>query len=185
MASPPNCPVTGKHLRYLLLTAISCYLIYYLYTGISADPTTSNVVHLCDTPNQMVECSGPDDNSTCSSFTDADGMPSTCIESSCGYKLFDHMDISIAGSSDPLDEQAATSPDSLLSALAVMYSLFPYAMAFLYLVLFLSTGSLVPLNRFLLFGFIATLNELIFKRIVKEHRPEGSCLYFHSYGMPR
>lgn len=185
MPSPPSCPVTGRHLRYMLLTAISCYLIYYLYTGISADPTTSNVVHLCDTPAQMVQCSGPDDTSTCSAFTDANGLPSACIESSCGYKLFDHMDVSIAGSSDPLDPQAATSPDSLLAILAVMYSLFPYAMAFLYLVLFLVSGSLVPFHRFVLFGFIAALNELIFKRIVREHRPEGSCLYFQSYGMPR
>lgn len=133
----------------------------------------------------MVECDGVDDATTCIDYKDASGQESTCIESSCGYKLFDHIDISVAGTSDPRDESAGTLPDLFVSVMAIAYSLMPYAIAFVYLVLFLSTGSLVPLSRFVVFGAIAVLNEAIFKRLVKEHRPEGSCLYFQSYGMPR
>lgn len=133
----------------------------------------------------MIQCSGLDDLTTCTSYQDSDGNEATCIESSCGYKLFDHIDISIAGSSDPRVDEDANPNDSFVTVLAVAYSLVPYAVAFVYLVLFLSTGSLVPLNRFVVFGAIAVLNEAVFKRIVKERRPEGSCLYFQSYGMPR
>jgi hypothetical protein len=133
----------------------------------------------------MIECSGFDDTTTCIDYTDADGSESKCIQSSCGYKLFDHIDISVAGSSDPRDESAATLPNVFVSVMAIAYSLMPYAVAFVYLVLFLGTGSLVPLCRFVVFGAIAVLNEAIFKRIVKEYRPEGSCLYFQTYGMPR
>jgi hypothetical protein len=183
--TPPSCPITGTHLRYALLTGILAYLIYFLYSGISNDPPTSNALYICNTQQQMVQCSGIDDLATCQDYTDVHGDLSACIESSCGYKLFDHIDISIAGSSDPLDDADGTSPTSLSTVLAVAYSLVPYAVAFVYLVLFLGTGSLVPLTRFVVFGAIAVLNEAVFKRIVKEQRPVGSCLYFQSYGMPR
>ena len=180
---PPSYPIKGRH-RYGLLAGITGYLIYFLYIGISHDPTASNKVYICNT-NQMIECTSSNDISTCSSFTDANGNEASCIESSCGYKLFDHIDVSIAGSSDPLSKEKATSPHSLLTVFAVAYSLIPYAAALLYLVLFLSTGSLVPATRFVVLGIIAILNEVVFKRIVKEERPIGSCLYFQSYGMPR
>lgn len=179
----PTCPITGTHLRYVLLTATLCYLIYFLYDGISANPTT-NVVYICNT-EEMIQCNGLDDATSCSSYLDEDGEESTCIESSCGYKLFNHIDISIAGSDDPLDEEGANSTTSFLTIMAVFYSLIPYAIAFIYLVSFLGSGSLVPLTRFVVFGFIAVLNEAVFKRLVRESRPEGSCLYFQSYGMPR
>ena len=183
--NPPTCPITGKHLRYAVLLALLGYLIYFLYIGISDDPSSSNVVYICNTNQFMVECSGLDDAITCAEYTDANGQEATCIESSCGYKLFDHVDISIAGSSNPLNEEGATAPNTFVSVMAIAYSLMPYAVAFVYLVLFLTTGSLVPFTRFLVFGAIAVLNEAVFKRIVKESRPEGSCLYFQSYGMPR
>lgn len=182
--SPPSCPATGKHLRYALLTAILGYLTYFLYTGISRDPTASNVLYICNT-EQMIQCSGLDDTDTCAAYTNNNGRQAVCIESSCGYKLFDHIDISIAGSSNPRDDKAGTLPSAFESVLAIAYSLMPYAVAFVYLVLFLATGSLVPFARFVVFGAIAVLNEVVFKRIVKEYRPEGSCLYFQSYGMPR
>ncbi|KAL7476220.1 hypothetical protein ACHAW6_002097 [Cyclotella cf. meneghiniana] len=184
---PPSCSFpTGTHLRYALLLAVLGYLVYFLYSGISQDPAASNVVFLCDTNDaqEMVSCLGLDDAATCSSFRDANGNVAACIESSCGYKLFDHIDISIAGSSDPFSEDGATSTTAFLAVMSVLYSLVPYAVAFVYLVTFLLSGSLVPFIRLVVFGFIAVLNEGIFKQLVKQNRPVGSCLYFQSFGMP-
>jgi membrane-associated phospholipid phosphatase len=177
--APPTCSFpTGKHIRYALLLAVVSYLIYFLYTGISSDPSSTNVVFICNTDTfQMTECSGLDDVTTC-------GNEATCIESSCGYKLFDHIDISIAGSSDPYDEDGATSTTSFFTVASVFYSLVPYLLGFIYLVLFLMSGNLVPLMRFFVFGVISVMNEGIFKHILQEERPTGSCLYFKSYGMP-
>ena len=60
----------------------------------------------------------------------------------------------------------------------------PYWMGFLYLVLFLALGDLVPLTRLVVLGMIAVLNDLVIKKFIKQKRPIGSCLYFKSYGMP-
>lgn len=43
----------------------------------------------------------------------------------------------------------------------------------------------MELTRLLILVVIAVVNEGVFKNILKENRPEGSCLYFKSYGMPR
>lgn len=66
----------------------------------------------------------------------------------------------------------------------IFYSLVPYLVGFVFLVEFLAFGNLVPLTRLLVLGVISITNEVIFKNLLKQHRPEGSCLYFLSFGMP-
>ena len=184
--TPPKY-LTGKHIRWIFLLGILSYFLYFIVHGIISDSPSSRVVYICDTGNdvELQECQGLDDVATCAELTDADGNAATCIESSCGYKLFPHIDISIAGSSDPYDPDAATSTTSFATVCSVIYSLLPYLMAFLYLVLFLASGNFVPLTRLVVFAFISVMNEGIFKHLIKQNRPEGSCLYFKSYGMPR
>lgn len=183
--NPPSCPITGKHIRWLLLAGVLGYLVYFLYDGIT-EPASARSVYLCDTgdDNEMLQCSSLDDVTTCSGYTDADGNAATCIESSCGYRLFHHIDVSIAGTSDPFDADAATSPTSFLSAMMIFWGLVPYIMGAVYLVLFLASGDMTPLTRLLVLGVISIMNDFIFKKLVKQHRPTGSCLYFLSYGMP-
>jgi len=86
------------------------------------------------------------------------------------------------GSSDPYDPDAGTFISFLVSA---FYSLVPYILGFVYLVEFLAIGNLVPLGRLVVLGVISVVNELIFKKILQQNRPDGSCLYFLSFGMPR
>lgn len=183
--APPTCPVTGKHIRWLLLAAVLSYFIYFLVHGLS-EPPSSRAVHICDTGNELelIQCNSTEDVTTCANLLDINGNVATCVESSCGYQLFPHIDVSIAGSSDPYDEDAATSTTSFLSVVSVFYSLVPYLLGFVYLVEFLAFGNLVPLSRLVILGVIAITNEVIFKNLVKQNRPEGSCLYFLSFGMP-
>lgn len=177
--APPTCPVTGKHIRWLLLAAVLSYFIYFLVHGLS-EPPSSRAVHICDTGNELelIQCNSTEDVTTCANLLDINGNVATCVESSCGYQLFPHIDVSIAGSSDPYDEDAATSTTSFLSVVSVFYSLVPYLLGFVYLVEFLAFGNLVPLSRLVILGVIAITNEVIFKNLVKQNRPEGSCLYF-------
>ena len=153
------------------------------------EPTSSRTVYICDTDSksELTQCQSSDDVTTCGDLNliDADGNVASCIKSSCGYRLFPHIDISIAGSSDPYDSTAATTTTSFLSVMSVIYSIVPYLMGFVYLVLFLASGDLVPLTRLVVFGVISMMNEVIFKQLIQQKRPEGSCLYFTSFGMPR
>lgn len=183
--TPPNCPVTGKHLRWLLLLAVLSYSVYFLVHGL-AEPPSARTVHICDTDNlsQLTECNSTDDVTTCAGLTDADGNAAACIASACGYRLFPHFDVSIAGASEPYDAADATAVVSFLSVVSIIYSLVPYAVAFAYLVSVLATGDLVALTRLAVFVAISIPNELVFKRLVKQYRPLGSCLYFASWGMP-
>lgn len=133
----------------------------------------------------MIQCTSTNDVTTCANVLDLNGNEAACIQSSCGYRLFPHIDISIAGSSDPYDANGGTSPTSFLSVVSILYSLVPYLLGFVYLVMFLAFGSLVSLTRFVVLGVIAAVNEGVFKQLVRQNRPEGSCLYFLSFGMPR
>lgn len=194
---PPSCPLTGRHIRYLLLVAFLSYLIYFIVHGIITEPSSSRTVFICDTASgdddvvndgvkidEMTQCLSLEDVTTCANLKNANGSAALCIESSCGYKLFPKIDISIAGSSDPYDPYAATSTTSFLAVVSIFYGLVPY-LCIIYLPLFLVSGDLVPLSRLVVLGIIAVMNEGILKNLVEQPRPSGSCLYFLSFGMPR
>lgn len=182
--APPTCRFTGRHTRYLFLLAFLSYFIYFLVHGLQ-EPISSRYVYICDTGNEeeLTQCLSLDDVATCANLLDTDGNAATCIESSCGYRLFPHIDVSIMGSSDPYDPNAGTSI-SFLAVVSAFYSLVPYILGFVYLVEFLAIGNLVPLGRLVVLGVISVVNELIFKKILQQNRPDGSCLYFLSFGMP-
>ena len=182
---PPRCPVTGKHIRWLLLLAFLSYFIYFIVHGLGEPPST-RTVYICDTNNhsELTQCRSSDDVTTCAGMTDADGNPAGCIESSCGYRLFPHIDVSIAGSAEPYDAEAASAPRSFWSVVSIIYSLVPYVVGFAYLVRVLALGDLVSLTRLVVLGVISVPNELVFKRLIEQDRPLGSCLYFTSHGMP-
>mmetsp|Transcript_30968 Transcript_30968/g.60495 ORF Transcript_30968/g.60495 Transcript_30968/m.60495 type:complete len:446 (-) Transcript_30968:186-1523(-) len=187
--NPPKYP-TGKHLRWLLLLAVIAYTIYFIASTVINEPPESRAIYICDTSaidnydgETMIQCLGLDDVATCSNI-DGNGQAISCIESSCGYKLFPHIDISIAGSSDPFDDSSATPVATFSSVCSIFYSLVPYLLGYYYLVAFLLGGRAVELTRLLILVVIAVVNEGVFKNILKENRPEGSCLYFKSYGMP-
>jgi len=180
--SPPSCPLTGRHIRFICLVAVYAYLIYFIVTG-SREPSSERSIFICSndeatTTTSLTQCNGLDDYTTC-------GEGNTCIESSCGYKLFNHIDVSVAGSSDPYEESGATSTTSFLSVMSIFYGLMPYLFAFIYVIMFLTFGDLVSLSRLVVLGVISIVNDGILKQFFSQHRPEGSCLYFSSYGMPR
>ena len=178
MMSPPSCPLTGRHIRYVCLIAVYAYFIYFLVTGIR-ESSSERSIFICSadenedeaTTTSLKQCKGLDDYTTC-------GDGNTCIKSSCGYKLFNHIDVSVAGSSDPYEESGATSTTSFLSVMSIFYGLMPYLFAFIYVILFLTFGDLVSLSRLVVLGVISIVNDT-------QYRPTGSCLYFSSYGMPR
>ena len=64
---------------------------------------------------EMIECQSLDDVTTCSNMIDDNGNEAICIQSSCGYKLFHHIDISIAGSSNPYNVIQSITPALFLS----------------------------------------------------------------------
>ena len=120
MAHPkyPN----GKHIRWTILLGIILYTAYFIIDTILNEPPDTRIVYICDTSGNdnsdtstaMTQCLGPEDVTTCTNlFSNGDGNDNDsndvpCIASSCGYKLFPHIDISIAGSSDPFNANAAT-----------------------------------------------------------------------------
>jgi len=184
--TPPKCPVTGKHIRWLLLLAVLSYFVYFIVHGLE-EPPSARTVHICDNDDRsaLTQCDSLDDAATCAGMTDADGNVAACIESSCGYYLFPHIAVSIAGSSEPYDAAAATAARSFLSVAMIFYSVLAYVLPFAYLVLVLATGDLVPLTRLVVMGVISLPNEVVFKQLIQQNRPLGSCLYFaSSHGMP-
>ena len=165
--SPPTCPVTGKHIRWILLLAIIAYFIYFLVDGIM-EPTSHREVFICDTEDlsELRECLSLDDTTSCEGLTDPDGNAAACVQSSCGYKLFHHIDVSIAGSSDPFDPSGATATTTFLAVMSVFYSLVPYLLGFLYIVGFLACGDLVRVTRVVVLGVIAIVNKVVFKHLL-------------------
>ena len=187
MTMPPTCPITGRCIRHLLLLACLSYFVYFLVDGIT-ETTASRTVYICDTEDSvemMIECISLEDTTTCSDLTDSDGNTASCIQSSCGYRLFPHIDVSVAGTTNPYDASAATSTTTFLSVMSIFYGIVPYVLGFVFIVEFLAFGNLVPLARLLVLGVIAIVNDFIFKNLFEQHRPHGSCLYFLSFGMPR
>eukprot|EP00984_Skeletonema_dohrnii_P015685 scaffold6822_cov121-Skeletonema_dohrnii-CCMP3373.AAC.5 len=176
----------GAYIRWITLLGILSYFLYFIIVGIKSDPPSSNAVYICDTYNlsELTQCEGLDDETSCANLVDADGNEATCIQSSCGYKLFDHLDVSVAGTSDPYSSEDANDPTSFLSVMSIFYGLVPYLVGFIYGVSFLLTGSLVPLTRLVVLGVIVVINDEILKKVVVQKRPIGSCLYFKSFGMP-
>jgi len=188
MLSMMNIPKQppGAYIRWITLVGILSYFLYFIIVGIKSDPPSSNAVYICDTNNlsELTQCQGLNDETSCANLVDADGNEATCIQSSCGYKLFDHLDVSVAGTSDPYSSEDANDPTSFLSVMSIFYGLVPYLVGFIYGVSFLLTGSLVPLTRLVVLGVIVVINDEILKKVVVQKRPIGSCLYFKSFGMP-
>lgn len=176
----------GVYIRWLVLLGLLSYFLYFLITGIKSNPPSSNAVYICDTNNEseLTQCQSLDDETSCANLVDGDGNVATCIQSSCGYKLFDMLDVSVAGTSDPYSSEDANDPTSFLSVMSIFYGIVPYLAGFIYIVWFLASGSIVPMTRLVVLGVIALINDEILKKIVVQERPMGSCLHFKSYGMP-
>lgn len=172
----------GIYLRWSILIILIIYKIYFVIHGLSTIHNKSGEMgglYICNNnSNEMLQCSGLDDYTTC-------GNGINCITSSCGRPLFPGIGISYAGSSDPYDENAATSTESFITTLAVLYSLIPFLLQMYFGIHFLAWGNLVSLTRLGIMGFLSVMNDAVLKNMVKQPRPTGSCLYFHAYGMPR
>jgi hypothetical protein len=184
----PRAAGGGRIIRYVLLIVLIVAASYLAFYGV----TESRDVYVCDvpedemtTPSVLRECSSLDDTTSCLGLFDEYDNESKCVLSSCGYKLLPHVDVSVSGSSDPLDPNASTSTLSFLSMISIFYGIVPYLVGLMYMAYFLATGHISALTRFVVWGMIATSNEVIFKNIFDQRRPVGSCLYFESYGMPR
>ena len=136
-------------------------------------------VYVCSVPlpdGAPRECSGPLDVATC-----ADLEASVCVRSSCGYKLAQHIDISVAGAPDPW---AKPTPTDATAAAMVAWSLVPYALVLVMVAWVLYAANTTSLACLALILVSTAVNEGVIKHIVQQHRPTGSCLYFQSYGMP-
>lgn len=187
----------GIRLRWLCLLALVSYIICFLVRGFEAiadDEGEMAGIFVCDDYHQnrvttavgrttiMTRCDGPDDDATC----DALAGGSKCVRSSCGRPLFHRIGVSYAGSSDPFDTDAATSPRSFIAISSLVYSLVcPYAMMAYFGCHFLASGNVISLVRLCMIAFLELANGVLFKNIIRQPRPTGSCIYFHSYGMPR
>lgn len=172
----------GKYLRWLCLAAYISYQIYTIVRGtkiINYEEGEMAGIFICESPNDPVltQCTGLDDSTTC-----VNGVQ--CIRSSCGRPLFPRIGVSYAGTTDPFDAESATSTQSTMTVLSILYSLVPYILRMFFITHFLAMGNVVPLTRLGLMMFVSLVNDALLKNIVKQHRPTGSCLYFHSYGMP-
>ncbi len=136
-------------------------------------------VYVCSVPlPQGVprECSGPLDVTTC-----ADLEASVCTRSSCGYKLAEYIDISVAGAPDPW---AKPTPTDATAAAMVAWSLVPYALVLVMVAWVLYAANTTSLACLALILVSTAVNEGVIKHIFKQPRPTGSCLYFMSCGMP-
>lgn len=173
----------GIYARWLCLIVLIVYKIYFLIRGflqIKNQGGEMAGIFICNNPNDdvLTKCSGLDDYTTC-----GDGIE--CIASSCGRPIFPGIGISYAGTSDPYDANAGTSTQSIITIMALFYSLIPYLLQMYFGIHFLAWGNLVSLTRLGIMGFLSVMNDAVLKHIVEQSRPTGSCLYFHSYGMPR
>ena len=165
----------GKCLRLMALLA---FVVLVLTLGIQEGTSGQEiVVYICDIEGTMRECAGEDDVATCADL----GNNIACVESSCGHQFANHIDISVSGAADPLEEGT---PTDTKSGFMIFWSFIPYALMIVLLVTFLLVADTTTLSFIFLPGIIAVVNEVLFKQILSQHRPTGSCLYFKSYGMP-
>ena len=179
MISPEKC------LRWICLFGLIIYQIYFIIHGsalVKSQEGEMAGIFMCNNLSnvrlEMTQCNGLNDTTTC-------GMGIECIRSFCGRPLFPHIGVSFSGSSNAFDYNGATSTKSFLSVVSLFYSLVPYLLVLAFAVHFLALGTLLPLKRLGLIWFISLVNEGILKNIIRQHRSMGSCLYFHSFGMPR
>ena len=89
------------------------------------------------------------------------------------------IDISVAGSVNLVSTRV-----DVLAALMMFWSLVPYLLAVFLAtaaLLFFSDGSFSPI---LLLATQTIVNEGVLKNSIGMDRPEGSCLYGQSFGMP-
>ena len=174
--------VTIRHVRLFLLGGIFVCLLYLTLACISEG--SSERVYLCNTTGtsvagggpSFVECGGLDDSTSCASGT-------KCVRSSCGFKLggWVKIDVSVSGASDPL---GPPTPTDALSIAMVFYSIVPYLLGVFLAAALVFAGDTATLSCLALFGLTTLVNEAVFKKLVQQRRPPGSCLYFHGFGMP-
>lgn len=169
----------GLSLRLILLGCLFVAAYVVALAGSFGDASGSSLnVYLCDTATSMTECQGLEDMTTCAGV---DGGVA-CVKSACGYKLSEGLDISVSGADDPLDEEGT--PTDVTSGWMIFWSVVPYALIFGLVAAFLFAGDTTTLSLIFLLAFIAIINEGILKHAISQYRPDGSCLYFQSYGMP-
>ena len=104
---------------------------------------------------------------------------STCAVDVCGTKMGPALDISVAGS-----DHGASIPVAGAAGLFIFWSSVPYLLAVglaTWALLFRTDAALSPI---VLLVILTIFNEGILKNAILQDRPEGSCLYGLSYGMP-
>lgn len=166
---------TGLGLRLFLLASLVIVIIVVSIVSATSDEID---VYLCDTTSEMKECDGPDDKDTCKNV--AGGVD--CVLSACGHQLAKGLDISVSGADNPLADKGTAT--NFLAGLMIFWSLVPYMLMIVLVASFLFAADTTSLSFAFLLAFIAIVNEGLFKHILSEHRPKGSCLYFGSYGLP-
>lgn len=174
----------GIYIRWLCSLAYVSLTIYTFVLGIGQIARKEGDmagVFLCDEQNSgngsLTQCYGLNDAMTCGA--------AECVRSSCGRELFPVTGISYAGSSDPFSPDAATSTDSFITIMALLYSLMcPFIIGKYFVSIFMISGNVIPLTRLGMIQFALFTNDILFKNIAKQPRPSGSCLYFISHGMP-
>ena len=117
-------------------------------------------------------CSGPGHQNSCPSNQ-------SCLIDPCGFKMAGGLDISVAGA-----KNGTANPINGETALMIFWSLVPYFLAVCLVavgLLFWSDGAFSPLVLLIL---ETVINEVVLKPIARMDRPQGSCLYGMSYGMP-
>ena len=167
----------GTVLRLSLFTLLIAAVITYVTREVLDNKDIG--VFLCDTDTVMRECYGLDDYDTC---VDLGGGGIMCVRSACGHQIAQGVDVSVSGAADPLMEEG--NPTDVIAILMIVWSMIPYALLIVLLGCFLVSGDTTTLSVILLFGVIAVVNEGMLKSVIGTHRPDGSCLYFKSVGMP-
>ena len=162
--------------RYVLVALVAAAtVLFFVY----AAQATLIEVYVCDVPEPdgaPRQCTGLLDIETC---TDLEA--SVCVRSTCGHQLAEHIDISVAGAPDPW---AAGTPINGVAAVMVAWSFVPYALVLVVVAWLFHAADTASLACLILLLVGTTLNEVVIKNLVQQHRPPGSCLYFKSYGMP-
>ena len=165
------------HRRYVLVACVVLGTVLLIF--VHAARAQLIEVYVCSVPlpdGAPRKCNGPLDVATC-----ADLEGSVCVRSSCGYKLAEYIDISVAGAPDPW---ATPTPTDAMAAAMISWSLVPYALVVVMVVWVLYAANTTSLACLGLILVSTVVNEGVVKHIVKQDRPTGSCLYFQSWGMP-
>lgn len=173
-----RCP-PGLIARITLFVIMFVVLGVFLFWSLLTEDTHSLMMFVCNKTftyeDGLTQCLGLNDNKTCAPLGVA------CVQSACGYKLARGIDLSVSGASNPL---GSSTPTDVKAGFMIFWSLVPYGMFFCLFAAFLFAGDTTSLSFILLLGLLVIVNEGILKHSINQRRPQGSCLYFKSYGMP-